>query len=51
MALSDFHTSIKDERRVRDNPLGFQWMYEVGKKTAGRLLDGVEHNAMPEAAR
>ncbi|WWT39825.1 hypothetical protein [Microcystis phage Mwe-JY25] len=24
---------------------------EVGKKAAGRLLDGVEHNAMPEARR
>lgn len=23
-------------------------MFEVGKKAAGRLLDGVEHNAMPE---
>ncbi|AMS41234.1 DUF5131 family protein [Aminobacter aminovorans] len=25
-------------------------VYNVGKKAAGRLLDGVEHNAMPEAA-
>jgi len=24
------------------------WMYRVGKKRAGRLLDGVEHNAFPE---
>ncbi len=24
-----------------------QWMARVGKKGAGRLLDGVEHNAMP----
>ena len=26
-------------------------MERVGKKAAGRLLDGVEHNAMPEVAR
>ncbi|WP_425909342.1 DUF5131 family protein [Nitrobacter sp. TKz-YC02] len=26
-------------------------MLEVGKKAAGRLLDGVEHNGMPEAER
>ncbi|YBW39306.1 phage Gp37/Gp68 family protein [Nitrobacter sp. TKz-YC01] len=26
-------------------------MMRVGKKAAGRLLDGVEHNAMPEAVR
>lgn len=26
-------------------------MQRVGKKAAGRLLDGVEHNAMPEIAR
>lgn len=26
-------------------------MYRVGKKSAGRLLDGVEHDAMPEARR
>jgi len=27
---------------------GYITMYRVGKKKAGRLLDGVEHNAMPE---
>lgn len=27
------------------------WMRRVGKKQAGRLLNGVEHNARPEAAR
>lgn len=26
-------------------------LYRLGKKTAGRLLDGIEHNAMPEASR
>ena len=25
-------------------------MWRVGKKAAGRLLDGVEHNGMPEVA-
>ncbi|HEX7874156.1 MAG TPA: DUF5131 family protein [Sphingobium sp.] len=25
-----------------------QWSWKIGKKLAGRLLDGVEHNAMPE---
>jgi hypothetical protein len=25
-------------------------MYRIGKKAAGRLLDGVEHNAFPETA-
>ena len=29
----------------------FEVMRRLGKKAAGRLLDGVEHNAMPEAAR
>ncbi len=29
----------------------FQVMQRVGKKAAGRLLDGVEHNAMPEIYR
>ncbi|WP_192183295.1 DUF5131 family protein [Mesorhizobium amorphae] len=28
--------------------LGGAWMTLTGKKAAGRLLDGVEHNAMPE---
>jgi len=25
-----------------------EWLYHLGKRRAGRLLDGVEHNAMPE---
>lgn len=25
-----------------------EWVYRLGKKSAGRLLDGVEHNAMPD---
>lgn len=25
-----------------------EWVYRVGKKVAGRLLDGIEHNGMPE---
>ena len=43
-ALHDFH-----DARKNDDALGYQWMYRVGKKAAGRLLDGVEHNAMPGA--
>lgn len=27
--------------------VGYQWMYCVGKKRAGRLLDGQEHNEIP----
>ena len=27
---------------------GRETMYCVGKKAAGRLLDGVEHNELPE---
>ena len=27
------------------------WMNRAGKKTAGRALDGIEHNGFPEAAR
>lgn len=50
-ALADFHTSIVDEGRAQDNPLGLQWMYAVGKKAAGRLLDGVAHDATPDVAR
>lgn len=28
----------------------YQWMFRVGKKDAGRLLDGVEHNGFPGGA-
>ena len=31
-----------------DAPESAQWVARVGKKAAGRLLDGVEHNGMPE---
>lgn len=31
--------------------IGDQQFARLGKKAAGRLLDGVEHNAMPERAR
>lgn len=27
-----------------------QWTWKIGKKRAGRLLDGAEHNGMPEVA-
>jgi protein gp37 len=33
------------------NPLLTYRMTKVGKKTAGRSLDGIEHNAMPEVRR
>lgn len=36
--------------RVEPAPEGWQAFAAVGKKAAGRLLDGVEHNAMPRAA-
>ena len=26
-----------------------EWVYRLGKSAAGRLLDGIEHNGMPEA--
>lgn len=43
------HRTDDDERIVfvgeDDEP-----MYRVGKKAAGRLLDGVEHNGMPEVS-
>lgn len=31
-------------------PEGGVWSYRVGKKRAGRLLDGIEHNAFPEVS-
>ncbi|WP_339774280.1 phage Gp37/Gp68 family protein [uncultured Thalassospira sp.] len=46
-AISDLAASLKDENRKIDNTLGYQWMYRVGKKAAGRLLDGREHNEWP----
>jgi len=44
-ALADFHAECEADGPV--NPLGYQWFYRVGKKAAGRLLDGVEHNGFP----
>lgn len=29
----------------------FEWVYRLGRRRTGRLLDGVEHSGMPEAAR
>lgn len=46
-AIKDFCQSIDDEKRVLDNPLGLQWMYRVGKKAAGAMLDGREHREFP----
>jgi len=37
----------RDDGHADDQPD----LYEVGKKAAGRLLDGVEHSAMPEVTR
>jgi protein gp37 len=50
-ALTDFYASVKDEHRVRDNPLGYQWMYRVGKKAAGRVFDGRTHDGFPSLRR
>lgn len=46
-ALADFHATL-DLTTGPVNPLGYQWLYRVGKKAAGRLLDGIEHNAFPK---
>lgn len=46
-ALDAFETSIKLTVGPT-NPLGYEWMYRVGKKAAGRLLDGVQHDGMPK---
>ncbi|QOF71437.1 phage Gp37/Gp68 family protein [Aminobacter sp. SR38] len=37
-----------DSRRMFEAGLNGMTMYSIGKKAAGRLLYGVEHNAMPE---
>ena len=39
----------QESRKERDpcETLGFQWMQRVGKKAAGRILDGVKYNAVP----
>ncbi len=50
-ALEDFHAACADPNRIADNPLGFQWMYRVGSKVAGRLLDGRTWDEFPAAAR
>lgn len=35
----------------RNTEPGTTYMARIGKARAGRRLDGVEHNAMPEPAR
>jgi protein gp37 len=47
-ALAEFLGQIRLEGGRRDNPLGYQWMYRVGKRRAGRMLDGREHNGFPD---
>ena len=49
-AIADFIGSIEDPERAESNPLGLEWMYRVGKKHSGRMLDGRLHDAMPETA-
>jgi len=39
------------EGRIHVQRVGHQDMARIGKKAAGRLLDGVEHNGFPEVAR
>jgi protein gp37 len=57
---ADYTTEYVDQGRSRwlnlEGGRGFHGerfhvMREVGKKAAGRLLDGIEHNAMPEVTR
>lgn len=47
-ALDDFRRMVEDLSRAEDNPLGYCWMYRIGKKRAGRLLDGVTHDEVPK---
>lgn len=43
-----WHFNLKD--LSRDGPIGDDLdVYRVGKKSAGRLLDGLEHNGLPQA--
>lgn len=46
----DLVPPVRASYRWPDRADGTQaWSYRVGKKAAGRLLDGVEHNSFPEA--
>lgn len=45
-ALRDFYATL-DLSDGPVNPLGYQWMYRIGKKAAGRLLDGELHDGFP----
>jgi len=47
VAIEEFSASIRNPHRQHDNPLGYQWMYRIGKKAAGRELDGREWNEVP----
>jgi protein gp37 len=52
---ADYHTSLPmaiwDGERWRDDGgIDGEWMIRVGKKRAGRLLDGREHNDLPWSA-
>ena len=47
--LPSGRVSKVDDIRGRDNDRPWKQIARVGKKSAGRLLDGAEHNAMPEA--
>jgi protein gp37 len=46
------HTVVGDygNKKVKAEMFAGKWMAKVGKKTAGRLLDGREWNEFPEAA-
>ena len=41
--------AFNDYVNTGKNDPGYQWMYACGKKVAGRLLDGVQHDGYPEA--
>jgi protein gp37 len=48
---ADIHTGAEESRVVPygdGDATNFRRMYKVGKHRAGRLLDGIEHNAFPQ---
>lgn len=46
-ALADLYASLEEPGRTS---LGYEWMYCVGKRAAGRLLDGRTHDEFPAIA-
>jgi protein gp37 len=50
LASGSVNLMRKGERPGEFHNWGEIWSTNVGKKAAGRLLDGVEHNGWPETA-